>query len=409
MTMSGNNHPIHTSGNNHPIHTSGNNNSIHTKKARRLFAGCLVFLMVLSSLLTLTGCSKYDIRSKDAKAMVDELRQEGYVPDDWVYIDCSFPGGGLFDYSKVILAYIDRDLYDSHKSYWLEGVDEEDLYPGFGPEEPEKVFHLVRIDSLDDGTYKMIVYMTGTYYKYVDRTQANYHKEGTEYTVYRKMEPEGSLPVAHFRIKKKFFGGYSAALMYGQNEDDAVSEESVKETMHDKKWTENYYDINPRGTGKEIAAAMQQQGMIPADTRLVYTDGEKNIYIPSDLYDSYKSYWLEGTNEEDLYEGINQELRENGDHVFWEIEVTGISYYSKQKEKYGITFKPDTSYYCAVIYQDCLFYKTILHYSWEGYHQFTWKDVEPVTDGDSSSEDIMSMYWCHYEDGELVIEKATEE
>lgn len=413
--MNASSNPVHTSGSKHPIHMNASSHPIHTKrhttKAGRLFAVCLVLVMLVSSLLT--GCwNKYDIELKDAQAMVDEIRQEGYVPEDWVYVDCSFPGGGLFDYSKIILAYIDKDMYESHKSYWLEGVDEESLYPGFGPEEPENVFHLVRIDSLDDGTYKMTVYMTGTYYRYVDRTQANYHKEGTEYFAYRKMETAGSFPVAHFRIKKKFFGGYSAELMYGQNEDDAVSEESVKETMHDKKWTEKYYDINPLGTGKKIAAAIQQQGMIPADMRLVYTDGEKNIYIPSELYDSHKSYWLEGTEEKDLYEGINQELRESGDRIFWEIKVIGISRYSEQEEKYGITFKPDTSYYCAMIYRDCLFYKTIRHYSWDGYHEYTWKDVEATTIGDLSSgtsENIEGTYWCHYEDDKLVIEQAKED
>jgi hypothetical protein len=386
---------------------NGNSQPKQSKKAEKLCAGCLVLLILVSFLAA--GCrSKDNIEFADAQAMADELAQEGYIPDDWVYIDYWYPGH--FNFGRIVLVYIDQDLYESHKSYWLEGVEPESLYPGYEPEEPENVFHLVNITAQTDGSREAAVYMTGTYYKYVNRLEANYHKPGTEYIAYTRLALGDSDPVARFRFRKKLLGGYSAELLCGPDGDSSVSEETVKEQMHDKKWTENYYDINPRRTGKEIAAAMQQQGLIPADMRLVYTDGEKNIYIPSELYDSHKSYWLEGTDEKDLCEGINDELRENGDHVFWEIEVTGITRYSEQEEKYGITFKPHTSYYCAMIYRNCLFYRNILHYSWDGFHEYTWKDVETVTASDylpRGSTEIT--YWCHYEDGQLVIEKAEEE
>lgn len=385
----------------------GSNHPMHAEKAGRLCAGCLAFVIFAS--LLFTGCSENDIDLDDAQAMVEELNAEGYVPDDWVYVGCRYPAARFLDYSNIYMAYIDEEMYESHKSYWLEGVDQDSLYPGYEPEEPENVFHIVHIQADADGSIAAYVSMNGTYYQYVDRMETNYVKAGSDWIVYTKLETAGSVPVAEFRIKRKLFGGYSAELISGLGGDTSMSEEEVKELMHDKKWTENFYDINPRKTGREIAAAMQEQGLIPAGMRLVYTDGERNVYIPSEFYDSHKSYWLEGTEEKDLYEGINADLQESGDRVYWEIMVTGISRRSEPLERFGITFQPDTSYYCAQIYPDILFYRTIRHYDWDGPHAFTWNDVEAVTAGDSMQEDALRTYWCHYEDGSLVIEEAAEE
>lgn len=384
----------------------GRKHAVHTEKTHRQRIVCLVLAMLVS--LLFAGCGENAISLDDARAIVDELRQEGYVPEDWVYIDRRYPA--YFDCSRVYLAYIDRDMYASHQSYWLEGTDPESLYPGYEPEEPENVFHIVKIVLREDGTYGAAVYMRGTYYKYVDRMQANGHRQGTAYEACTRLELADADPAACFLIRKKLFGGYAVEDVCGRSSGGCTADAvSVKAKLHDKSLTENYYDINPRRTGKEIAAFMQQQGMIPADMRLVYTDGEKNIYIPSALYASHRSYWLEGTEEKDLCEGINHELSQNGDHVFWEIEVTGIICNAESKTAYGITFRPDTSYCRAVIYQDCLFYKTILHYDWDGFHRFTWRDVETVTGGDTFSGNTVGTYWCHYEEGKPVIEKAAEE
>lgn len=154
---------------------NGNSQPKQSKKAEKLCAGCLVLLILVSFLAA--GCrSKDNIEFADAQAMADELAQEGYIPDDWVYIDYWYPGH--FNFGRIVLVYIDQDLYESHKSYWLEGVEPESLYPGYEPEEPENVFHLVNITAQTDGSREAAVYMTGTYYKYVNRLEANYHKPG---------------------------------------------------------------------------------------------------------------------------------------------------------------------------------------------------------------------------------------
>lgn len=99
------------------------------------------------------------------------------------------------------------------------------------------------------------------------------------------------------------------------------------------------------------------------------------FYIPSEQYDKYKHYWLEGVEESEYMNGYNSKLFETGDYVFYAINVSDLKY-THDIEYGNVRLKANKQYYMVQIYDEAIFYNYIRKYE------------------EDSSYDIFSNFQC---------------
>ncbi|MGX8774084.1 MAG: LptM family lipoprotein [Bacillota bacterium] len=122
-----------------------------------------VCLFVLLSIFMLAGCMTEE--EKEIDAVFDSINKDiagtSIVPSNWKYVDSLFPSGGeMIICNEKHFFYIEKDIYDEYKYYWLEDVDDSDYRDGLNSElrtVGNKVFYDINMSNLgelSDGDYR---------------------------------------------------------------------------------------------------------------------------------------------------------------------------------------------------------------------------------------------------------------
>lgn len=85
------------------------------------------------------------------------------------------------------------------------------------------------------------------------------------------------------------------------------------------------------------------------------------FFLPDSLHDAYCAYWLENVEPSALYEGLNQDLWETGDPVFYAIHISGTTFPSDTDVE-GIPLKAGEDYYFVDIYDKAIYYQYVSRY-----------------------------------------------
>lgn len=375
---------------------------------------CLVALLL--SMTLMTGCQASKTIDSTAEIM-KMLNKKDIIPEDWHYLDSYFPvdGGEWRTYKTMYLCFIDEDLYDTYKYLWMEDVDQSEIGPGYSPEEVKEVFHIVKVLVEDDGSYELQFYMNGTYYLYFwgsdIKNESSYDRDSAE--VY--MDCRDDSLVAVLTVKKNMFGKWQIETVQGNESlsDETGTQmnlEELRSVLNDKSWTANDEDINPEGTTEKVHEVFQERGYIPEEWEYVGNTDFRGItffYIDKDKYETYKHYWLEGVDPSELGVGYNENLFGEGEYVFHGVRINRLRN-GYDWEECGMNLQADVTYYRVMLYQKMLYFKYFAeHYPLEAPKEFTAETA--YTQAFESLEDennVLAVYYCHYEDGQLVIEEA---
>ena len=140
-------------------------------------------------------------------------------------------------------------------------------------------------------------------------------------------------------------------------------------------------------TCERILGELRAEDIIPEDWVFVedYSSGawgdpktiKSFFYIDEDKYEEYEHYWLEGIDASKYYDGMNDDLRENGDWVFHMIEIQLLTY-SDEVEYNDILLESDTPYYLVSIYDKASYFCKVKEMS-NGF------SISPVADYDEES------------------------
>ena len=85
------------------------------------------------------------------------------------------------------------------------------------------------------------------------------------------------------------------------------------------------------------------------------------FFLPDALRPVYCAYWLEGVDPADYREGLNRDLAEYGDPVFWAVNISELSYLS-DVEYGGAQLAANETYYLAALYDEALYYRYVSMY-----------------------------------------------
>lgn len=85
------------------------------------------------------------------------------------------------------------------------------------------------------------------------------------------------------------------------------------------------------------------------------------FFLPDSLYGAYCAYWLENIDPSALYEGLNQDLWETGDPVFYAIHISKTAYASDTDVE-GIPLRAGKEYYFVDIYDKAIYYQYVSGY-----------------------------------------------
>lgn len=160
----------------------------HIKKAK-LFLTVILILAALGGVLSMSGCGM-DEEHAEAYEEVSRLAVKEYGGEDWVPTGvCRSWGMETPNYYDKYYFYIDKDLYNNYKDYWLEDVPEEDFYESYNESllnTGDYVQHCINIYLIsceEDEDYRGVqlkknteyylttVYENALYYQYISRFQ----------------------------------------------------------------------------------------------------------------------------------------------------------------------------------------------------------------------------------------------
>lgn len=128
------------------------------------------------------------IREDTYDSIPKELISKKMIPENWKYVDSAYGWSGEhYDKEDKYYFYIEEELYNLYKYYWLEGVESSEFSKDYNKELGEcgsQVFHLINVQSLSyssdidygnvqmykDKTYYLVeIYEKAIYYKYIPR------------------------------------------------------------------------------------------------------------------------------------------------------------------------------------------------------------------------------------------------
>lgn len=137
----------------------------------------LVCLILFISIFMLTGCmSKEDEeREKVFDSINKDIVNTGLVSSNWKYVASKYSWSGeMPNYREINYFYIDKNVYDEYKYYWLEDVDESEYKDGLNRmlgTIGNKVFYDINIYELgeqSDGDYRGVSTIPNTKYYLID-------------------------------------------------------------------------------------------------------------------------------------------------------------------------------------------------------------------------------------------------
>ncbi len=110
----------------------------------------------------LTGCMTKEDEEREIlfDSINNDLVSTGLIPSSWKYVDQNYSWGGeMPNHYEINYIYIEKDLYDEYKYYWLEDIDDSEYEDGLNKSlvtTGDKVFYDVCIYDLGenlDGKY----------------------------------------------------------------------------------------------------------------------------------------------------------------------------------------------------------------------------------------------------------------
>ena len=380
-----------------------------SSEGRRAGKKLLLLLACVTALLLpllLTGCAGDQVRA-DSQEIMAQFRETGTLPKNWVYLDDEFEDGvSMVNYDSIQLVYIDADQYESHKSYWFDGVDENNPGRGYRPDAPEEVFHIVTVNREDDGSYTIRFYMNGTYYLYLPEEGIEYSSDGSinasSYVDYREDSIVAVYTARKGENERWEIERVLSDIRLAGDESSQPTAEELRDILRDKSWTSNPYDINQSTAIDAAFDGFSAQGLVPTDWVYIgkketiddYRDFSVDkvfIYMNAETYEAKKQSWENDVDDAGNHRTTFEDyLAKSYEPIFCKVEISGITRYNEAVSPGNVELKPNTTYYQVFVYANCQ-YK--FDYS-DGFHT-------------SNNSDFMwvGSYWCHFEDGQPVFEE----
>lgn len=175
---------------------------------------------------------------------------------------------------------------------------------------------------------------------------------------------------------------------------EMINKEDPRQQIYDSIPRElieqNLFPKNMKPVGSACGWAMT----FPDRTHITY------YYIPEELYDQYKHYWLEGVDKKDLRDNYNETLGRIGEYVFRSISVDDYLL-SADREEGNVLLKANVQYYRVDVYDRAIYYEVVKDYSSEQNPDNYYESSRHGEDPDSCS----ASYMFHQEDGKWIIEQ----